>query len=301
MRRAWERLLAFVPTRRAALTLFAVAFVVYWIESLGWPMAKGRDTWDYLAYYLQLFDSAPPLSELQLFRTPLTPLVLGIPLDVGGVVLLDVVFAALYATAIVAWSATALIFGRVPALFSAGLLLVYPAFATIYHQASSDAVFGHRARGLGTARRACVEPAHGVAVRGSGRRHRHARPHPACEPDPAPGRSRAARRARRLEAPPRMVGERASWRLPLPLAGLGAAQRHPVRRRNRGARRSRLGAIPGSCSRAIRRSRPTTGLRRVVSRSSSSSRFLREPPFERLRVPLEDVLAEQVRTTRPFG
>ncbi|HEY5872539.1 MAG TPA: hypothetical protein VIT46_04820, partial [Gaiellaceae bacterium] len=106
MRRAWERLLAFVPTRRAALTLFAVALVVYWIESLGWPMAKGRDTWDYLAYYLQLFDSAPPLSELQLFRTPLTPLVLGVPLDVGGVVLLDVVFAALYATAIVAWSAT---------------------------------------------------------------------------------------------------------------------------------------------------------------------------------------------------
>ena len=141
MRRAWERLLAFVPTKRAAVTLFAVAFVVYWIESLGWPMAKGRDTWDYLAYYLQLFDSAPPLSELQLFRTPLTPLVLGIPMDLGGPVLLDAVFATLYATAIVAWSATALIFGRVPALFSAGLLLVYPAFATIYHQASSDAVF----------------------------------------------------------------------------------------------------------------------------------------------------------------
>ena len=141
MRRAWERLLAFVPTRRAAVTLFAVAFIVYWIESLGWPMAKGRDTWDYLAYYLQLFDSAPPLSELQLFRTPLTPLVLGIPMDLGGPVLLDFVFATLYATAIVAWSTTALIFGRVPALFSAGLLLVYPAFATIYHQASSDAVF----------------------------------------------------------------------------------------------------------------------------------------------------------------
>ena len=141
MRRAWERLLAFVPTKRAAVTLFAVAFVVYWIESLGWPMAKGRDTWDYLAYYLQFFDSAPPLSELQLFRTPLTPLMLGVPLDLGGPVLLDAVFATLYATAIVAWSTTALIFGRVPALFSAGLLLVYPAFATIYHQASSDAVF----------------------------------------------------------------------------------------------------------------------------------------------------------------
>jgi 4-amino-4-deoxy-L-arabinose transferase-like glycosyltransferase len=104
-------------------------------------MAKGRDTWDYLAYYLQLFDSAPPLSELQLFRTPLTPLVLGIPLDLGGTVLLDAVFSLLYAAAIVAWSATALVFGRIAALASAALLLVYPAFATLYHQASSDAVF----------------------------------------------------------------------------------------------------------------------------------------------------------------
>jgi hypothetical protein len=135
------RLLAFVPTRRAALVLFVAAFAVYWLESLGWPMAKGRDTWDYLAYYLQLFDSNPPLSELQLFRTPLTPLVVGLPLDLGGVWLLELVFALLYAASILAWSATALRFGAVPALFSAALLLVYPAYATLYHQASSDAVF----------------------------------------------------------------------------------------------------------------------------------------------------------------
>jgi hypothetical protein len=138
---AWNRLLTFVPTRKAAVVLGVLAVAVYWVESLGWPMAKGRDTWDYLAYYLQLLDSAPPLSELQLFRTPLTPLVIGIPLDLGGTVLLDVVFSALYAAAIVAWAAAALAFGRIAALFSAALLLVYPAFATLYHQASSDAVF----------------------------------------------------------------------------------------------------------------------------------------------------------------
>ncbi len=104
-------------------------------------MAKGRDTWDYLAYYLQLPDRHPPFSELQLFRTPITPIVVGLPLQLGGTWLLEVVFAVLYASAIVGWSATALTFGRVPALFTAGLLLVYPAFATLYHQASSDAVF----------------------------------------------------------------------------------------------------------------------------------------------------------------
>jgi hypothetical protein len=138
---AWQRVLAMVPTRRGAFLIFGAAFVVYWLESLGWPMAKGRDTWDYLVYYLQLLDGDPPIAELQLFRTPLTPIVVGLPLDIGGVWLLEVVFAVLYASSILAWSATALVFGRIPALFTAALLLVYPAYATLFHQASSDAVF----------------------------------------------------------------------------------------------------------------------------------------------------------------
>ena len=141
MRDAWRRLDAFVPTRRAAVVLFVVASGVYWLQALGWPMAKGRDTWDYLAYYLQLADSAPPLEMLQLFRTPLTPLAVGLPLDLGGTVLLEIVFGVFFAVSVLAWSATALTFGRLPALLAAALLLVYPAWATLYHQASSDAVF----------------------------------------------------------------------------------------------------------------------------------------------------------------
>ncbi len=135
------RLMAFVPTRRAALVLFALALCVFWFQALGWPMAKGRDTWDYLVYYLQLFDSKPPLSQVQLFRTPLTPLVVGLPMAIGGSIAVEVVFGLLFAVSVVAWSATALTFGRAPALASAVLLLVYPAWATLYHQASSDAVF----------------------------------------------------------------------------------------------------------------------------------------------------------------
>ena len=135
------RLLELVPTRRAALVLFAVALCVFWFQALGWPMAKGRDTWDYLVYYLQFFDSNPPLSQVQLFRGPLTPLVVGLPMALGGSVLLEIVFGALFAVSVLAWSATALTFGRIPALASALLLLVYPAWATLYHQASSDAVF----------------------------------------------------------------------------------------------------------------------------------------------------------------
>ena len=141
MREAWRRLEAFVPTRRAAVLLFLAALAVFWFQALGWPMAKGRDTWDYLAYYLQLADSEPPLEMLQLFRTPLTPLAVGLPLDLGGHVLLEIVFGLFYAVTVLAWSATALTFGRLPALLSAALLLLYPAWATLYHQASSDAVF----------------------------------------------------------------------------------------------------------------------------------------------------------------
>jgi hypothetical protein len=139
--RAWRRLLGFVPTRAAAVSLFALALVVFWAQALGWPMAKGRDTWDYLAYYLQLFDTEPPLDMLQVFRTPLTPVVLGAPLDLGGSLALEIVFGLLFAVTVVAWSAAALTFGRLPALLAAVLLLVYPAWATLYHQASSDAVF----------------------------------------------------------------------------------------------------------------------------------------------------------------
>ena len=141
MKRAWQRLDALVPTWKGAALLFALALAGYWLAAAGWPLAKGRDTWDYLAYYLQLGDSDPPLDSLQVFRTPLTPLVLGVPMDLGGSVLLEIVLGALYAVAIVAWSATALIFGRLPALLTAVLLLVYPAYATLYHQASSDAIF----------------------------------------------------------------------------------------------------------------------------------------------------------------
>jgi Dolichyl-phosphate-mannose-protein mannosyltransferase len=137
----WQRLLAFVPTRRAAAALLVLALAVYAFQALGWPMAKGRDTWDYLVYYLQLLEGDPSFSELQLFRTPLTPIVLGLPMQVGGSAALEVVFGVMYATTILAWSATALAFGRLAALASALLLLVYPAFATLYHQASSDAVF----------------------------------------------------------------------------------------------------------------------------------------------------------------
>ena len=121
--------------------LVAVALLVYWVEAAAWPLAKGRDMWDYLAYYVSLPDSRPVYSDLMLFRTPVTPLVLGVPLSLGGVAALEVVFGVLYAVTILAWAAAGLQFGRLTALVVAVVMLAYPGLATLYHQASSDAVF----------------------------------------------------------------------------------------------------------------------------------------------------------------
>ena len=52
VKRAWHRLDALVPTWKGAALLFALALAGYWLAAAGWPLAKGRDTWDYLAYYL---------------------------------------------------------------------------------------------------------------------------------------------------------------------------------------------------------------------------------------------------------
>ena len=83
----------------------------------------------------------------------------------GGSVLLEIVFGLLFAVSVLAWSATALTFGRVPALASALLLLVYPAWATLYHQASSDAVFATGLVAVGARRRTDPEAADDSRVR----------------------------------------------------------------------------------------------------------------------------------------
>ena len=233
-----------MPTRRARPpSSSSLALGVYWLQALGWPMAKGRDTWDYLAYYLQLGDSEPPLDMLQLFRTPLTPLAVGLPLDLGGHVLLEIVFGLFYAASVLAWSATALTFGRLPALLAAALLLVYPAWATLYHQASSDAVFAtglalwalllartlarpstwrFAALGAGIAALVLIRPANQVLL-------------PAVLAAllvPVP----VAPATRLVRASPRGRGRDPRR--------LGAPQRDPLRRRDRRARRPRVGAVP---------------------------------------------------------
>ena len=127
---------------RGVALLFAVALVVYWIEALAWPLQRGRDSWDYWLYYLQLADRHPVFWAVQVFRTPVTPLVTGIPMTIGGARLLEAVMGVIYAAGIVGWAWAARPFGRVAAIATALVALALLPYAAMFHEVSSDFLFG---------------------------------------------------------------------------------------------------------------------------------------------------------------
>ena len=135
-----ERLEGLAGRRLGALILFCAALGVYALEAVAWPLMSGRDLDEYLLAYVQLADSDPLLPWALLFRTPVTPVVAGGILDLGGGVLAEPLAAVLYAGSIVAWSAAALAFGRRAALAVAAALLVYPGYALIFHELASEIV-----------------------------------------------------------------------------------------------------------------------------------------------------------------
>lgn len=138
----WDDVIRRLNGWAGAGVIFAIAFVAYWIEALAWPLQRGRDSWDYWLYYLQLGDRHPVFWAVQLFRTPLTPLITGIPMSIGGARLLEVVMAVIYAATVVGWAWAARPFGAVCALSVATVVLAFQLpYATLFHQISSDFVF----------------------------------------------------------------------------------------------------------------------------------------------------------------
>ena len=128
-------------SRRGAAALCLVALASYGVQALAWPLQRGRDSWDYWLAFLQLADTDPPFSALQVFRTPVAPLVTGMPMWLGGATLLEVVFAFLYALAILGWAWAVAPISRAAAVAVACVLLVTPTYAGLFHEVSSDPVF----------------------------------------------------------------------------------------------------------------------------------------------------------------
>lgn len=135
--RLTERLVS--PGGAALLVIAGLAS--YGLQALAWPLQRGRDSWDYWLAFLQLADTDPPFSALQVFRTPVAPLVTGLPMWIGGARLTEVVFALLYALSILGWAWAVAPISRAAALATGLVLLVTPTYAGLYHEVSSDPVF----------------------------------------------------------------------------------------------------------------------------------------------------------------
>jgi hypothetical protein len=120
--------------------LFGLGLAVYALRAIGWPLAGGRDLDEYMYAYIQLLDWHPLLPWAVLFRTPGTPIVAGLSLDVAGGFFAEPVFAVLFAASVVAWTAAARMFSARAALLVAAGLLIYPAYGLMFHEVSSEPV-----------------------------------------------------------------------------------------------------------------------------------------------------------------
>jgi hypothetical protein len=138
-RRALRRVEEFAEKPLGALVLFVAALAVYAIEAVGWPLVGGRDLDEYLYDYVQFFEWDPLLPWSMLFRTPVPGLLDGAALDVAGGFFAEPVMAVLFAGSVVAYAAAARTFSTRAALLVALALLVYPAYALLFHEVSSEA------------------------------------------------------------------------------------------------------------------------------------------------------------------
>jgi hypothetical protein len=124
-----------------AAVLFLLGLADYAVQAIAWPLAGGRDIDEYLIAYVQLFDRHVLLPWSLLFRGPATPLVTGASLDLADGRLAEPLLGVLFAGSIVAWSAAGRTFGPRAALAVAVVLLLYPAYALMFHELASEPVF----------------------------------------------------------------------------------------------------------------------------------------------------------------
>jgi hypothetical protein len=138
---ALARLERLASRRLGAVVLFGLGLAIFALRALAFPLKTGRDLDEYLYAYIQLFDSDVLLPWSMLFRTPVTPIVAGLALDIAGGALAEPIAAVLFAGSVVAWSAAGLVFGPRVALATAAALLVYPGYGLMFHELASETVF----------------------------------------------------------------------------------------------------------------------------------------------------------------
>jgi hypothetical protein len=141
VRSALARLEHLASRRLGAGVLFVLALGIYAVRAIAWPLKAGRDLDEYALAYVQLFDRDVLLPWSLLFRTPVTPLVVGGALDVVDGALAEPLAAVLFAGSVVCWTAAARTFGPRAALAVGAAVLVYPGWGAMFHEVSSETTF----------------------------------------------------------------------------------------------------------------------------------------------------------------
>jgi hypothetical protein len=136
-----DRAATAAETRRAPVVVFIVAVGVWWLQAFVLPLTGGRDFGTYLGAFVELFQSDPIDLGYVLGRTPVAPLVVGVLLDPLGGALAEPGVSLLYAASVTAWFLAARSFGGRAALLAVVVLLLYPSYAILFHELSSDTVF----------------------------------------------------------------------------------------------------------------------------------------------------------------
>lgn len=126
------------PARGTTL-LLSLASAVWILQSVAWPVGAGRDLGTYLRYYAQMWEWHAVFPQAMLGRTPGTPLVVGLALELGPVAV-EFLMAVLFVASVMAWTLAAASFDRRAAALVAAILPLYPGYGAVFHQFSSDAL-----------------------------------------------------------------------------------------------------------------------------------------------------------------
>ena len=80
--------------------LSTLALLTYYIESFAWPLHLGRDGLNYIMYYVDILAQNPAYQLLMVRRTPVAPILYGVPLSLWGSNVTEVFSAIVYCISI---------------------------------------------------------------------------------------------------------------------------------------------------------------------------------------------------------
>ena len=138
LRAAWSRVEPSVDTRRGTLVVGLFALVAHSLLTLVFPVIEGRDYVTYLRVYAEMWSWTSVIPWEMLWRMPVAPALLGVPLDLLGPWGARVAIALGFAATVTLWFRVATRFGPRTAAATAAVLVASPSFGLLFHRYSSE-------------------------------------------------------------------------------------------------------------------------------------------------------------------